>query len=268
MESKLTIVVPAHDSYKEIVDLYIKALKKNWSDCPYRIIWANGIEELESDELDVINCGADATFCQRLMKALDDVDTDYVLLTIEDLIISKAVNTQDIETLLECMERNDYKYCKLLNSNKYRNSHKDSDYPYVRIAESDMPYGLSINCGIFKTDYLKSLVLDLNWTPWDLENYFLLKAKNKQLEGCIYDSRDSLNLVHLIAKGKIIPTSERKLDRRGIYVNLSTKWERQSMREYISFNFISLMLCIIPKNMRGRAKKIASAIGIKTVTKY
>ena len=41
MENLLSIIIPAHDSYKDIVQVFESSIK-NWKDCTYRIYWTSG----------------------------------------------------------------------------------------------------------------------------------------------------------------------------------------------------------------------------------
>ncbi len=267
-QNAMSIVIPAHDNYKEIVELYVRALRKNWADCPFEVIWSNGEESLDDGNVKVINCGLNASFCQRVLRALEEADTEYILLTIEDLIISDKVDNNDIELILKVMQEKKYNFCKIGRSMLYKRVPSDPDYPFVKIADPDLPYGLSINCGIFKFDFLKEIIKNDEWSPWELENYCLLLTKEKKLKGCIYDSRDILHIEHLISKGKIIPTGEKNLKKNGIDINLSSKWQRQTLKERLRCAFIGKMSVLVPKNMRESAKKVASKIGIKTTSKY
>lgn len=268
MSKKLTIVIPAPDMNKEIVELYMSALEKNWTDCPYDIVWVNEEETLNNSRVLIINCGKNATFCERIATALRQIDSKYILLTMEDFVISNSVNTFNIEQLLECMEEYSYVFCKIGPSKLYKNAETNQKYSWIKISQNNLSYGLSINCGLFEKQYLENLIKDEKWGPWDFENFCLYLAQRGMLNGCVYDSRDILHIVHLISKGKIIRAGERKLIRNGILVSLGDKWNRQSIYEGIRDKVFSIMEIVIPQKNRKLAKSIAKKIGIKTSSRY
>ena len=81
--NKMTILVPAHDSYFDVAEIFFRELKNNWNNCSYPIVWTN--EKLTFDNLNikVINNGENSTFCGRIKNALKFINSEYILLILD-----------------------------------------------------------------------------------------------------------------------------------------------------------------------------------------
>lgn len=264
--NKLSIIIPGHDSYKDIVNLYMSLLNKNWVDCRYNIYWSNCVEKSDYENLNVINNGNDATFSRRLLNALINIETKYVLMNVEDFLYTKVINSEEIEDILNIMEKSNYIFCKLSPDNNYKRD-RDNANDYTYHSRNDRPYGLCINSGVFNREYLISIIPNENWNAWELENYWLKLAKEGKCNGCIYDDRDVLNLVHLIEKGKMIPSSIKIISSLGIDIAFINR-PIQTKKEVYRSKLISIFGEKCPNKIRVVIKKILNKSGIRTTTKY
>ncbi len=265
MKNRITILIPGHDDYIDIVNLYLWGKKKFWNDCPYDTIWTNCGSILNLEGCSIICNDANASFCSRLYNALRKIKTKYVLLNIEDFLYSKKINTKDVENLLDLMDKNKYNFCALL-PNKDMRGYKNGTNG-IFISDYNKPYGLCLNIGIFNREYLLDLISDLSWTGWDLENKMLKMANNNELNGCIYNNNDIFGIFHLIYKGKIVPKSKKSLELKG-YDFHDISRPSMTRKEILNRTIIGGVGKICPKVFRKTIKKLLNKVGVSTVTKY
>ena len=266
-KEKLSIVLVEPDSYKDIVELYLNCLKQNWKDCPYPIYWANQEEHLDDDLIHVINVGGDPLhFCGRLLKVINIVNTEWTLFSNADMILTNQVETDEINELLNCLDKRGGLYCCLKKIPKTRMK-ADPEYPHIYHMASNRAYNVGLTFGIFKTDYLRSIIKDPCWTGWQCEEYCLQLACQGKNDKSYYYDKDIGRVVHLLCKGKLIPSGKREIIRYGIDLS-SLKRETLSRKESIIEAGKRFVSAICPIKLRKPIKKLISIMGYEFISKY
>ena len=98
-----TVLVASCDAYADVVGPFATLKQKYWPDCPFETVLVTetapaaplpGIDR-------VLACGSGGTWCSRLVKALDALETPYVLMLCEDYYLEAPVDTALILRRLE-----------------------------------------------------------------------------------------------------------------------------------------------------------------------
>ena len=183
------IVCMTSDKYIEAVRPYIWLLKKYWGfdDGPVDVLVAGFTEP----EFDLNNLGGNgnvrvefhsigafedyplARWSDALIKLLDDIDDEYIILMLEDYWVMRRINAPAIRLAYEYMVR----YPKTLKFDLAadRLYAKDSvrNYRYqgwLDVVKSDInsPYHMSLMTGMWHTGWLKEVLVP-GWDPWNIE---------------------------------------------------------------------------------------------------
>lgn len=261
MNSNIAIIIPAHDSYKDIVLIWCQALKKYWEKCPYRIFWVNGTETLPFENVNVIHSGEDSTYCGRILDALEVIEERYVLIWSEDYILTHRFDANRISEIVNYMEKSNSVHCRLIPSGKV----EMRELPIKKLFEikPTKPYALSINVGIFSKEFLLSVV-KREWSGWDMEKYFLGLSQQGQCFGCLYDDSNNGKMVHLVKQGAMFPNAVKTLKKHGFeYVG---NRDIMSYQQSILFNLTTCVSGICPSRYRQLLKSLANKFGIKFIT--
>ena len=267
MNDKLMILLAEPDSYRDIVCLFEKCLEKNWHDHP-PVVWANEEDTARVNEFQIINCGGGnpAAYCGRILKGLEALNTEYVLLWTADYIPTKQIPSDEINEVLGYMESHGMKFCQLSPKKKSKMT-RDKSSPHFYHMKASRPYNISITFGIYEVEYLKSLIKDENWTAWQFENYGLFLANQNQSDKSIYFDKNIGETVHLVMKSKLIPSAVKELHEKGIDTSCINR-PFLSAKEIRSAKAKKLLGSLCPQKLRSAFKKIAHRLGIKTVTQY
>lgn len=266
-EESLSIVLVEPDSYKDVVELYLKCLRQNWKDCPYPIYWANQTESLNDDSVHVINAGGDPRhFCGRLLKAIDSADTKWTLFSNADMILTRVVDTKDIKEIVDYLDTHNGKYCCLKKITKFRMKSDPTNHHLYHM-NSNRAYNVGLTFGIFETDYLRSLIKDPCWTGWQAEEYFLQLASQGKNDKSYYCDKNIGRVVHLLCKGRLIPSGKRKITKSGIDLS-SLQRETLSLKDSIIEAGKRFVSAICPIRFRKTLKKIIGMTGYKFISKY
>lgn len=271
MNNRLSIVVVSCDSYKDIVEQYLKYFFLNWKDCEYPVFIAMENETIDNYDVVSVAAGNDSTWTKKAIEAIRMTDSKYVLLSVDDLYISETVNNTEITKVLDFIEKENIKYYRIPVFRNTENNFKL--YPgtiNVEMIESNKRYNVSIGTAIWEKQEILKILGDGKMSAWDLENYFIKKAEVAEpgyLDGYVADTRYLLHSVHMIKSGKWIPTGIKEMKEKGFDIDLCN-------RSYISFSdqlklnkFYSWCSKHFPTRLRILTKKIMTKMGFKFASK-
>mgnify|MGYP000386006003 FL=1 len=101
------ILVVSCDAYKDLWPAYFHSLFKYWPDCPYQICLGSNESEFPDSRVKPIMIGPDKEYSSNLLEMLKRVESSWIILWIEDLFISKKIDTNYISKLVN-IEFEDY----------------------------------------------------------------------------------------------------------------------------------------------------------------
>ena len=232
MKERLTLLLVSYDGYSDMWPTFFECKEKFWPDCPYPMVLANNEKGMDISNLRIINCGKDAQWSTRTRKALESIDTKYVLFLLEDLFISGVVKTEHIENALNLMDEDGIDYYKIMTFSKIKTPlYKGIDYLH-RIPAS-LPYGVSLQAAIWEKNHFLEVVGKDDYNPWVFEIERLEEEQRtkepEKLLG-VFDSRNVLNICHMVVQGKYLPDSVAHMENVGIKVDTTLR-ETMSWKE-------------------------------------
>lgn len=267
---RLALILPAYDPYKDIFDIFIKQFKKCWPDCPYPLVISNMFFEYtpERDITYVIHCGDEKDAVIRYQRAVDFVDADYFLSLEEDRIFIEKIDTEEIEKILDFMDRENIGYYRC-NASVFKKKKEDKfpEYEHFYHIPAKEPYGVCGSTIIQSVEYRKKKFENgyINGYVWEAEQlkraFF---AEEKWVEGHATDDRNILHIVHCIEKQKWISKSKYIFKKMGYQVDTR---QTQTLGETI-FLHVKDLCKRVPMKYRHGIKKVAKKIGLKFVTEY
>lgn len=102
MRNDLTIIVCSCDKYQDLWYPYFEIFRNQWPDCKYPIILNTESKSYEHEGL-IIKClqlykpGEDVPWSDRMIETLKHVDTEYVLITLDDHFLINPVDSDKFE---------------------------------------------------------------------------------------------------------------------------------------------------------------------------
>lgn len=268
---RLIICLAAYDPYKDIFDVFIELFKKNWPDCPYKLIIANMNFSYESDNENIIvmNCGKikESYIRQRMVR--EQFDADYYIFMEEDRMITDRVNNQDIEEILDFMDEEKLNYFRC-NSSIFRKKKKNAyvGYNHFYHIPSKEPYGICGSTVIWRNEYMKELEKIGHDNGYVFENEQLKNAyyaSEKWVKKAATDDRNLFNILHCIDKQRWIPSAKKKLQKMGFDIGK----DREELTLFLNI-YVNIRNCgkLVPIKFRYWLKKILKLLGFNFVTEY
>ena len=255
----LTVVVDSFDGYSDLWPCFFSVFQKHWGDCPYEIkLIAN---HRKFDGIDAINVGDETCWSDRTLKAIERIETKYVLLLLEDYLLGKAVDNRDVNNALTFMEKEHAKYLRLTNIPKSRFNNQDSIFPLY----ADEEYAINLQASIWEKEFLIDALKKYPGNAWEFEIGFLksaVTAEHRALEGCYGLAEDPLYIRNGVLKGKWFPKEIRYFTRLGIDI----QWQKRgklSLIQTVKYESAVWLKSKLSYKMRKRIKAFLKKVGFK-----
>ena len=93
-----TVLVASCDKYADLLNPFSVLWRKYWADCPFETVLVTETSPcIEKGVFDrIIACGKGGDWCDRLIAALDQIKTTYVLMLCDDYFLAEPVNTKQV----------------------------------------------------------------------------------------------------------------------------------------------------------------------------
>ncbi len=106
MNRDSTVLVCSCDAYHDVEAPFIALWRRFWPDCPFETVLLG--ETLSTEGFDrAILTGRGLTWCEMLSRALEAIDTPYVLMLMNDYFLEAPVDTAKILSRLDDARRFD-----------------------------------------------------------------------------------------------------------------------------------------------------------------
>lgn len=206
MNKDLTILLMAYDSYNDVWPGFVKCKKKYWKDCPYEMIMINCDVPLEKLNKNV-QTGVDRVICagkktewtERLHKALEEIDTPFVLLWLEDLFLDKKLDTSRIISYIELMNKNtDIGHIRICKDAEYQLEY-DEDNTLGELLPNHA-YRICTQPALWRKDYLYELTKE-PMDAWNFEYQMGFKCDDYNMR-CFITKDDLFHFTNMVWRGK------------------------------------------------------------------
>lgn len=108
--NQATILVNSCDTYEDAWYPFFELLKKYWNDCPYKIVLNTETKTYTDEDLD-IECYSlyqdkKPAYGERMLEHLKRIDSDFIIMMLDDFFLRSPVDEGKIDAYLEFMEAN------------------------------------------------------------------------------------------------------------------------------------------------------------------
>lgn len=266
MDSRLTIFVDSFDGYSDMWDIYFLIFDHYWPDCKYKKVLVTNELTPKFNNVNVINTGKEINWMDRTIRALNLVETEYVLFSLEDYFIGKKVKNYEIDDILDFMSKNKINCYKLYPWPKSNTKFRDGKFKHLHGYKKNDAYAINGALSIFKTDFLIKILkkcVDAE-TCFDFEYYYLNNKENVNdtidFSSICYDDRDILGYHNGIIRGKWLWSTVKYYKKQGLNIDFSN-------REKMSFSqtFFYLLRFNMPQTIKKILRKTIkqSNLGLK-----
>lgn len=176
---KVTILINSCDLYEDAWEPGLKLFKIQWPDCPYDFVLNTETKKYNGEIKNVrtVCCIKKCTWTERFRYVLEQIDSPYVLFTLDDYFLLNKVNSNVFEQAVSVMDKNPNVGMICLaqtdRENVKTNQYEDDNF-YSRVI--DKKCKIWCRTCLYRREYLIKLLKD-HETIWEFEQYASYRAK-------------------------------------------------------------------------------------------
>lgn len=252
-----TILVSSCDGYSDLWKPYFKLFKRHWPDCPFPIALITEKKDPKISGVKALKLGEGLDWSTIIQHALDQIDTEYVLFTLEDFFIRKNVNTQLICKLLEDMGSEKIDTLRLSPRPKADTIIPGKAYGLI---SQNARYRVSTQAAFWRRETLKNLLVS-GESAWQFEAMGSDRAKN---QGYFVATWDHVlpYYHHVVERGKWFPWEVIRHKKSGVELDLQSRPMMSALESsrWLLKKSASLMLRKLPTPLVDNIRRIKNAI--------
>ena len=196
-----SVLIPSCDKYSDLWKPFFTMFWRNWPDCPFPVHLGSNEQVFEHPRVTNIRIGPDKDWTSSTRKMLESLDTEYVLILLDDFFIRETVDTNRVLYFLDTLVEMKGHMLQL---------RKPIRRPFLRIKEfpdivklmTGTPYRVNLQPTIWRINSLLSIMRD-GESPQEFE-VNASKRSNKDEDGyyCLRRERPIEWKHHVVEKGK------------------------------------------------------------------
>lgn len=259
LKDRLELLISSCDKYSDLWDLQVYHLNKNWPDRNMRtVIITDCNSKKKYDGIQVFSAGNELEMPQRLKRILDSVATEYVFVSLDDYFLTKKVDNQRIEYILDTMDKYKLDYVRLFSIPKEKKAlDKEKKLYWIDLERN---YGVNLYPGIWRKTFLEETVKNsLDAWKYEVSLTAIAKENNRR---CVMSRGEDFVFVDVIRKGKLLSKAEKYLSSNGMSLNR----EHISKKEEFKLNLMFWTKKNMPRSLQKIIKKTMSLFGMKFIS--
>lgn len=212
MVNNLSIIISSCDKYSDLWEANLFLLRKYWvGDLPPIYLVTDKYTDYHNNDVTVLTYDGDMPI--RLKKACQEIQTQYVLITLDDYYLIDNVYTDNIKTIVDWEDSNTVDYLQLYHR-RYDKKKYYTEIGVNSVIDLTKKYAISLYPAIWNKRFFVYCV-DENETPWQFEPRLTQKAINYGAK-CYINNSGSFKILDVIRKGKVLHKAHRYLRSNGL----------------------------------------------------
>ena len=248
LAGKLTLMIQTCEQFSDLWEPHLRLLDKNWPQRPVRtLLVTDCATSAHFPGVETLCTGAGAHIPARLTAALPQVQTEYILLTLDDYYPIYPLSTEKLQRLVEIMDTENLDYIRLFSDPPSHHPMKN----YRNLYEIDLSENYAVNLypGIWRKSFLQK-TLSFSGDIWAYEVSLTYTARQENAR-CALSKGKEFPILDVVRKGKLLHRASRYLRRKTAYCGSR---EVISWREELRIFCFSTGKKILPRNVADWVK--------------
>jgi hypothetical protein len=211
----LAIVIPSCDKYHSVWKPFFTLLFKYWPDFQQPVYLISNTKSYDDSRVKTVLFPKEVSWSDNLSKALGEVKEDYVLIILEDFMINKPINVNQLREHFKVVQEHDVVFLQLVAA---------PFYPTTLVAEglrlkcNKEPYQINCQAGIWKKEALKKLLVQ-HENPWEFEIYGTWRSKKTHcpILSVTDEKHRPISYAHAVIGGHWVPSVSEFLKKEGVF---------------------------------------------------
>lgn len=184
---EITVLISSCDFFSDCWEPMIYSINKYWSDCPFPVYILSNNKEQKDGKVKFLKVGEDRGWADNLLKALHEIDSEYILYLQEDYWLNKNIDTDFIYKQIQHCDKEKIDYLRL--SFPFVDRYKINDM-YCKAPLGKHKSTLCLQTVVWRKSVLEKLLVS-GWTGWNFENkiYTYIQKNNIKINALSLLSR-------------------------------------------------------------------------------
>jgi len=223
MRKDISLVIISCDKYNDLWDIFFSNFYRYWHDCDLSVYLVTNNLDYNDPRVTNIKIGEDISYTDNLLKAISQIESEWILLWLEDCMFSKLIDNQNVIEILDlAMRTPNLGYLKL--SNDLPLAYNCDKNTYFGKIPKGVKYRSAVGMALYRKDIFKKLLIS-GETAWQadksdisdnlVEDFYALSSS--------FFHKPLLPYVNTVVKGRWSKPAIRLLSQHGFLENLSTR---------------------------------------------
>lgn len=202
MKTSASILISTCDKFSDLWEAHISFFRKNWSECDWKVYMVTDKPtERVFDGVEIIVAQPNMDFPLRIQYALDYIDTDHVLVTLDDYFLIGEIEPAKLDYLAKRAERERIDYLLLYDRRK---TDERKYEPVEKLFPIDLTqkYAVNLYPAIWSKEFLRRTVKG-NQSPWQYEPSLTETAREVGAV-CMFSHAGAFVILDVVRKGKVL----------------------------------------------------------------
>lgn len=216
---EIPLIVISFDKYEDLWGPFFAFFWKNWPDCPFKVHLGTNYKTYADPRVTTIQTGDEVTWATRLRRLVEAVNTEYVLIVLEDFLVTAPVDTSEMLRLARVAI--DERVGVLRFAPNPAPSEPVPGHPDLgRILPTD-PYRITSQIAIWHSETLLSF-LDPAFSIWEFEFHSSIHGK-EPARPMWARWKPALQYQHCVQRGKWLPWGIATCRAAGVPIDLTAR---------------------------------------------
>lgn len=257
LKNRLTLVVHSCNKFSDLWDAHMTLLNRNWKDRDIDTFLVTDEETKSSYEnVKIISTGKGKELSERTAGMLPYINTEYVLITLDDYFPIYPISSAKIERIVDIMDKENIDYVRLFLRPKYKHGDKWKGYDRFYKVDTTRRYSVNLYVGIWRKDFIEKTIKEpLNAWKYEVS---LSKLANQVNAKCAMSTGKEFEILDVVRKGKILNKAAKYLQKNNLYHG---NREVISRAYEIKLGIRTWGIRIMPKFVTDLSRKIMIKLG-------
>lgn len=252
-----TILICSCDKFSDLWNEHVRFLHKHWIGKLCRVVLVTDRDtDIILKDVKIIVAPSNYDFSKRIAFALDFIETEYVLLTLDDYFLINDTYSEIIAKLLEISIVRNIDY--LLLYNRRKKSPKCTNLERLEKIDLEKNYAVTLYPALWKTSFLKKTAGN-NVSAWEYE-FSLTQTARIENARCFFSPSGSFEILDVVRKGKVLHKANRYFKRNGIDIGARGK---VSYFTEIKLKIMDWVSWYVPKWGQAWIKRLLRLFGMR-----
>lgn len=252
-----SILISSCEKFSDLWKTHFDLLFENWvGEIPPIYLLTDKQTDFSRDGVKIITV-EEGDMPIRIKKALDHIETDRILFTLDDYFVINKVRGEDISFLCGYAEKNEIDYLLLYNRRFAKKRYYKGLDSFVDVDINER-YAVTLYPAIWRKRFL-DFCIDKELTPWKFEPTLTKKAREYNAK-CVFSQAGSFEILDVVRKGKVLHKANGYFKKHGIDIGDRPLIKRSTE---FKFAFMDLIRWHTPKWLFRIIKKTAKLFGMK-----